>query len=86
LCRLVRHHHERSDGNGYPDGLANEEIPRFSKLIALCDSFEAVTGGRCYSKPKEIGATQEEILVNLGKQFDRELGSIFIDFVSSIAP
>jgi diguanylate cyclase (GGDEF)-like protein/putative nucleotidyltransferase with HDIG domain len=66
----VLHHHERYDGSGYPKGLAGEEIPRESRIIAVADAFEAMTGAR----PYRIATTPDEALRELhrwsGTQFD----------------
>ena len=48
LARMVRHHHERFDGSGYPDGLAGEEIPIGARIVAVADTFDAVTSSRPY--------------------------------------
>ena len=70
MGRIVRHHHERYDGSGYPKGLAGEEIPRESRIIAVADAFEAMTGAR----PYRIATTPDEALRELhrwsGTQFD----------------
>jgi HD-GYP domain-containing protein (c-di-GMP phosphodiesterase class II) len=67
---LVRHSHERWDGTGYPDGLAGEQIPRGSRIIAACDTWDAVTTDR----PYQPGRTHDEALVELlaasGTQLD----------------
>jgi len=75
-------HHERWDGKGYPKGLKNVDIPMHSRIIALADAYDAMTSPRTYRKnglSKEKAA--EEIRKNLGKQFDPQLGRIFIDKV-----
>jgi len=53
VLRAVREHHERIDGKGYPFGLTGNEISYISKIISICDSYEAMTSDRCYQKKKE---------------------------------
>ena len=48
IARVVRHHHERMDGNGYPDRLCSDEIPIISRIIAVADAYNAMTSGRPY--------------------------------------
>jgi len=78
-AKSVLHHHERWDGNGYPYGLANTEIPLTSRIISIVDSFDAMMSDRPYRKslPQEI--VLEEFYKNSGYQFDPELTDIFIN-------
>ena len=66
----VRHHHERFDGRGYPDGLSGEDIPLVARVVSVADAFDAMVRGRPYAR----GITQEEALEeikrNSGTQFD----------------
>jgi diguanylate cyclase (GGDEF)-like protein len=66
----VRHHHERYDGNGYPDQLAGENIPLESRIILACDSYEAMTSNRPYRKAPGHAFAIEELQRNAGTQFD----------------
>lgn len=76
-ARIVRSSHERWDGTGYPDGLAGEDIPLGSRIIAICDAFNAMMGARAYRR----GASEEMALEQLrrcaGSQFDPELVRVF---------
>jgi HD-GYP domain-containing protein (c-di-GMP phosphodiesterase class II) len=76
---LVRHHHERYDGGGYPDGLAGDQIPFGARLFAVVDAFDAMTSGRPYRRARTESESLAEIADNLGTQFDPELGDLFID-------
>jgi putative two-component system response regulator len=67
---VVRYHHERWDGNGYPDGLAEEEIPLAARIVAVADSFDAMTTSRPYRSAKGLEEAYEEILRNIGSQYD----------------
>jgi putative nucleotidyltransferase with HDIG domain len=68
--RWIRYHHERYNGNGYPDGLKSTEIPLESRIIACADTFDAMTTDRPYSKRRSIKETKEELLKVSGSQLD----------------
>ena len=68
--RIVRSHHERWDGGGYPDGLAAEAIPLESRIIACCDSWNAMRTDRSYRKALPFEVALQELHVNIGRQFD----------------
>jgi diguanylate cyclase (GGDEF)-like protein len=70
---LIRSSHERIDGNGYPDGLAGDEIPLGSRIIAVCDAFDAITSDRSYRRADTVDATLEELERCGGAQFDLEV-------------
>ncbi len=74
----VLHHHERWDGSGYPHGLAREEIPLIARLIALADSFDAMSSSRTYRKAMSRSTVLEEIRRNAGTQFDPDLVPAFL--------
>ena len=67
---IIRHHHERWDGKGYPDGLAGGAIPLGSRIIAVADTFEAMTADRPYRRALPLSIAYEEIIRNSGTQFD----------------
>jgi hypothetical protein len=67
---FVRHHHERWDGRGYPDGLKGEEIPLGSRVIAVVDSFDAMTADRPYRKALSVDEAVERLKAGMGTQFD----------------
>lgn len=66
----VRHHHERWDGKGYPDGLAGERIPLAARVIAVCDAYEAMTSTRPYRPALAEPLARERIVAGTGTQFD----------------
>ncbi|MBS1844143.1 MAG: hypothetical protein JST53_06965 [Actinobacteria bacterium] len=70
VARLVHSSHERWDGGGYPDGLAGEEIPLGSRIIAACDAFDAMTSERPYSVAMVGTRVLEELAAGAGGQFD----------------
>lgn len=78
VATIVRHHHERVDGRGYPDGLSGASIPEFSRIIALADAYEAMTANRAYRKALSPEEAQEVIRQNLGTQFDIRFGTVFL--------
>ena len=69
-ARWVRHHHERYDGRGYPDGLAGDAIPLEARIILVADAFEAMTSDRPYRKAPGQAFAVEELRRNAGSQFD----------------
>jgi response regulator RpfG family c-di-GMP phosphodiesterase len=79
ILAYIQHHHERYDGTGYPDGLAGEQIPLGSRIIAISDSYDSMTSDRPYRKPLSNGDAKNELVKNAGKQFDPNLVSIFLD-------
>ena len=72
----VRHHHERYDGGGYPDGLAGEAIHIYARIISVADAFDALTTNRPYRKGISRTAACKELLKSSGTQFDPELVEI----------
>jgi diguanylate cyclase (GGDEF)-like protein/PAS domain S-box-containing protein len=81
LAKFVLAHHERWDGKGYPKGLMGEEIPLQSRIIAVIDAYDAMTGYRPYRKSLDKEAAVKEILKNAGTQFDSQLVKIFVEQV-----
>jgi two-component system cell cycle response regulator len=73
VARLVRSSHERWDGGGYPDGLSGAEIPLGSRVIAVCDAFDAMVSERSYDAARSTGAALAELRENAGTQFDPEV-------------
>ncbi|MBT6748656.1 MAG: response regulator [Desulfobacula sp.] len=75
---IIRHHHERFDGKGYPSGLKGDEIPKLSRILCVADSFDAIDSDRAYRKKmgkKEVFSIIEE---NSGTQFDPEVVKAFL--------
>lgn len=81
LKPIVRSHHERWDGKGYPDGLKGEKIPLTARILAIADSFDAMTSDRPYRKALSIEEAKKEFLKESGKQFDPKLAEIFVNEV-----
>ncbi len=78
IGQYVLHHHERYDGQGYPDGLSGKEIPLASRIIAVADAFDAMTCERAYRKPFSDEEACSELKKSSGAQFDPEIVDMFI--------
>jgi HD-GYP domain-containing protein (c-di-GMP phosphodiesterase class II) len=76
---VVRHHHERYDGTGYPAGLKGEEIPLFAQIVAIADAYDAMTTSRPYRPGRCRDAAVREILACRGTQFAPHLTDLFIE-------
>lgn len=77
------HEHERFDGKGYPSGLKGEEIPLFSRIIAVCDTWDSLIFDRVYRKATTKELALEEIQRNSGTQFDSKIVEVFTELVNS---
>ena len=76
---VVRSHHERWDGSGYPDGLAGEEIPIGARIFAVADAVDAITNHRPYREARSWRDCRREVLRERGKQFDPDVVDAFCD-------
>ena len=77
----VLHHHERYDGTGYPAGLTGEEIPLASRVLAVADAFETMTGGRPYRTRLSVEAALAELHEHSGGQFDPDCVQAIADLL-----
>lgn len=84
-CRIVRHHHEREDGRGYPDGLYGSKLCLSEKIIIVADAFDAMNSKRAYRSPLDLSEIKQELTANKGSQFDEEVVDAFIEFAVSEA-
>lgn len=75
---VIHHHHEMPDGRGYPMGLVGADIPHDARLVGICDAFDAMTSTRPYRPGMPIAKALDIIESELGRQFDRELGTAFV--------
>jgi HD-GYP domain-containing protein (c-di-GMP phosphodiesterase class II) len=80
-AKIIRHHHERFDGEGYPDRIARNEIPRGAKIIAVCDAYDAMVTDRPYKKAYGKEEAIHEIIRCKGTQFDPEIADCFVELV-----
>jgi len=83
LIPVIRHHHERYDGKGYPDGLSGQEIPIEARIVCLADAIEAMASDRPYRKAMDIDSILEELRKNAGTQFDPEIVVEFIKIINN---
>lgn len=77
----VRHHHERYDGRGYPDGLAGESIPEIARIVGIADAYDAMTSNRVYRKRLSEETVMAELERCSGTQFDPRIAHIFIELL-----
>ena len=79
---IVRHHHERWDGNGYPDGLCGENIPLAARIFAVADSFDAMVSDRPYRRGMPLEQVIGELQRGAGKQFDPQVVNVFVTLIA----
>jgi len=77
-AEIVKHHHERPDGRGYPDGLKGEAIPFLSRILQVCDTLDAMTSSRSYRQALTIDEAVAEFTEHRGTQFDAEVVDVLI--------
>lgn len=78
VLQIVRSHHERLDGTGFPDGLRGEAIPIVARIVAVVDAFDAMTTNRSYRTPRPPGEALEELRRFAGVQFDSDVVTAFL--------
>ena len=78
FASVARHHHERYDGTGYPDKLKGDDIPFEARVVAICDSFDAMTSDRSYRKALGDETAIKELIEGKGTQFDPKLVDVFL--------
>ena len=83
IIPIVKHHHERFDGHGYPGKLKGEEIPYLARIATVADSFDAMTSKRSYRDSLPMDVVIEEIIKNSGTQFDPEIAKVFLDILAN---
>lgn len=83
ILDIIKYHHERFDGNGYPERLAETNIPYLARITSIVDSFDAMTSRRSYRDSLPMDVVKSEILQNLGSQFDPEIGIAFLDILDN---
>ena len=77
IARIVRHHHERVDGLGYPEGLSEEEIPLLSRIIAVADAYDAMTSDRPYRDAMPSRVARLRLAQAVESQFDTAVVAAF---------
>lgn len=84
IANIVRWHHERYDGRGYPGRLSGEQIPILTRVISICDAWDAMTSKRPYKDPLPKEKALKVLKKESGKQFDPELAPLFIKNIDKI--
>ena len=84
IADMVRHHHERWDGKGYPDGLSGESIPLLSRVISVVDSYDAMVNDRPYRRGMTKAQAMEELRRCAGTQFDPNITAAFLQLLEEL--
>jgi putative nucleotidyltransferase with HDIG domain len=82
MLSIVRAHHERYDGNGYPDKLKGDEIGIFAQILSVADAYDAMTSARAYRSPFSRSEAMTELRKNKGAQFNGEIVDIFVEILT----
>lgn len=77
-AQIIRHHHERFDGTGYPDGLKGEQIPKLARILSVADSYDAMASDRAYRRKMDKKVVLDIIIENSGSQFDPDVVDAFL--------
>ena len=85
LLPIIRHHHERFDGTGYPDRLSGAGIPRLARIVAVCDAFDALVNDRPYRARKSLDEAVATLMAGAGTQWDPEVVQLFANDIPSNA-
>lgn len=80
---IVRHHHERWDGTGYPDGLSGKQIPQGARILSVADAFDAITSDRVYHRSRSVGQAIEVLAAESGKQFDPDVVAAMMRWIDA---
>jgi putative nucleotidyltransferase with HDIG domain len=81
ITTIVKHHHERYDGKGYPDGLSGEDIPIEAAILTIADSYDAMTSDRPYRTAMTPEEALSELQKNAGTQFHPDLVKVFVSII-----
>jgi len=83
ILQVIRHHHERYDGNGYPDGLAGEDVPLAARIMAVVDAYDALTSDRPYRVRVPREAVLQILKEEAGSQFDPKVAMVFVSMLEA---
>ena len=83
IIPIVKYHHEKYDGSGYPYGLSGDQIPLLTRIVSIADSFDAMSSDRVYRKALPLEIVKAEIANGAGTQFDPHLTNIFLDILNN---
>jgi cyclic di-GMP phosphodiesterase len=81
---IIRHHHERFDGGGYPDGLVGYKIPLLARIVSVCDAYDALASDRPYRVRRAPDEAHETLMRGAGQQWDRELVSLLLSELPAV--
>jgi HD-GYP domain-containing protein (c-di-GMP phosphodiesterase class II) len=81
---IIRHHHERFDGGGYPDGLVGYKIPLLARIVSVCDAYDALASDRPYRVRRSPDEAHETLMRGAGQQWDRELVSLLLSELPAV--
>ncbi|MPM98048.1 Cyclic di-GMP phosphodiesterase response regulator RpfG [bioreactor metagenome] len=81
ISLIVKHHHERWDGLGYPSGLRGTDIPEESRIIAVADAFDAMTSERVYRNRLSLEEAKQELVKGKANQFDPQIVDVFLEIL-----
>jgi putative two-component system response regulator len=84
ILTIIRHHHERFDGGGYPDGLSGYKIPLLARIVSVCDAYDALVSDRPYRARRSPEESVETLMRGAGQQWDRELVSLLLSELPAI--
>jgi HD-GYP domain-containing protein (c-di-GMP phosphodiesterase class II) len=84
LIPIIRHHHERFDGGGYPDGLVGYKIPLLARIVSVCDAYDALASDRPYRVRRTPDEARETLMRGAGQQWDRELVSLLLSELPAV--
>ncbi|MFH1715569.1 MAG: HD domain-containing response regulator [Elusimicrobiota bacterium] len=83
IVPIIKSHHERIDGNGYPFGIKGEEIPLLARILAVADAFDAMTTDRKYRKKLELKDAKQQLKDGAGTQFDKNIVDVFLKILDT---
>ncbi|MBR4455649.1 MAG: HD domain-containing protein [Solobacterium sp.] len=86
FCVGAHYHHERFDGNGYPDGIAGEDIPVIARIISVADAYDAMTSSRSYRESISEKRVRDELLKGKGTQFDPRFAELMLELIERRDP
>ena len=81
LIPIVKYHHERIDGKGYPHGLKGDEIPLLARIISVADAFDAMTSDRVYRTKMDLSVAIEQLERGKNAQFDAKVVDVFVELL-----
>lgn len=80
---VVKSHHERIDGKGYPDGLKGDEIPFLARIVSVADAFDAMMSDRHYRSKLDLDSAVKQLIIGSGTQFDSRIVDKFVNMLEN---